>query len=35
MLKKMGRLLEDFIQQGRMKLPGTTYRPCYEIDSPS
>ncbi|WP_303049209.1 MULTISPECIES: nucleotide 5'-monophosphate nucleosidase PpnN [Alteromonadaceae] len=25
------RLLEQFIAQGRMKLPGKTYEPCYEI----
>lgn len=26
-------LLQDFVTQGRMKLPGSTYTPCYEINS--
>ena len=24
-------LLEQFVQQGRMKLPGSTYVPCYQV----
>lgn len=31
LMEKVDRLLESFILQGRMKLPGTTYTPCYEI----
>ncbi|WKE64546.1 nucleotide 5'-monophosphate nucleosidase PpnN [Gallaecimonas kandeliae] len=27
----MDRLLKDFVAQGRMKLPGSTYRPCFEL----
>lgn len=30
-MKKMDNLLQDFISQHRMKLPGTHYVPCYEI----
>ena len=31
LMKKMDRLLQDFVEQGRMKLPGSKYEPCYEI----
>lgn len=31
LMEKVDLLLESFILQGRMKLPGTTYTPCYEI----
>ncbi|MCW8994667.1 MAG: nucleotide 5'-monophosphate nucleosidase PpnN [Psychromonas sp.] len=31
LMKKVDRLLESFIEQGRMKLPGSTYIPCYKI----
>ena len=27
----MDKLLKSFLSQGRMKLPGTEYIPCYEI----
>ncbi|EKE74045.1 nucleotide 5'-monophosphate nucleosidase PpnN [Gallaecimonas xiamenensis] len=27
----MDRLLKDFVAQGRMKLPGAAYHPCYKI----
>lgn len=27
----MDKLLKDFVFQGRMKLPGSTYHPCYKI----
>ena len=31
-MEKVDKLLEDFIQQHRMKLPtGKAYEPCYEI----
>ncbi|CAK9884354.1 MAG: Pyrimidine/purine nucleotide 5'-monophosphate nucleosidase [Candidatus Erwinia impunctatus] len=30
-MQKMDKLLQDFIVQQRMKLPGTAYTPCYEI----
>ena len=29
----LDRLLASFIEQRRMKLPGTTYKPCYKIVS--
>ncbi|MFM2482478.1 nucleotide 5'-monophosphate nucleosidase PpnN [Celerinatantimonas sp. YJH-8] len=29
--KKLDQLLQDFIQQHRMKLPGHHYEPCYQI----
>ena len=28
---RMDRLLASFVEQGRMKLPGTRYQPCYRI----
>lgn len=33
LMKKVDRLLQSFVKQGRMKLPGTVYTPCYEIIS--
>lgn len=34
LMKKMDKLLSDFVQQHRMKLPGgTAYEPCYRITS--
>ena len=32
LMKKMDKLLRDFVEQDRMKLPGgTAYEPCYQI----
>lgn len=31
MMKQMDELLKGFVQQQRMKLPGSDYIPCYEI----
>ena len=31
LMQKVDVLLESFVKQGRMKLPGTVYTPCYEI----
>lgn len=31
LMKKMDRLLSDFVEQQRMKLPGSEYIPCYKI----
>jgi hypothetical protein len=31
-MQKMDALLQSFIQQGRMKLPGSVYSPCYRIN---
>ncbi|MGL4905784.1 MAG: pyrimidine/purine nucleotide monophosphate nucleosidase domain-containing protein, partial [Plesiomonas sp.] len=32
LMRRMDKLLESFVQQHRMKLPGSTaYAPCYEI----
>lgn len=31
LMKLMDQMLQDFIAQGRMKLPGNKYVPCYEI----
>jgi predicted Rossmann-fold nucleotide-binding protein len=31
LMAKMDRLLGDFVEQQRMKLPGSTYTPCYKI----
>lgn len=31
MMKQMDELLKGFVQQQRMKLPGSDYVPCYEI----
>ncbi|MFV0447771.1 MAG: nucleotide 5'-monophosphate nucleosidase PpnN [Vibrio sp.] len=34
LMKKMDKLLKDFVEQHRMKLPGgTAYVPCYRIES--
>ncbi len=34
LMKKMDKLLKDFVEQDRMKLPGgTAYVPCYRIES--
>lgn len=30
-MQLMDQLLRDFVAQGRMKLPGAEYVPCYEI----
>jgi predicted Rossmann-fold nucleotide-binding protein len=30
-MKALDRLLASFVEQKRMKLPGTTYRPCYRV----
>ena len=30
-IAKLDQMLESFVAQGRMKLPGTKYEPCYEI----
>ncbi|ART79644.1 nucleotide 5'-monophosphate nucleosidase PpnN [Oceanisphaera avium] len=32
MMHMMDKLLQQFVEQGRMKLPGTTYVPCYRIN---
>ncbi|QKO12700.1 LOG family protein YgdH [Dickeya solani] len=32
-MKSMDKLLQDFVSQQRMKLPGSAYVPCYEIGS--
>lgn len=31
LMAKVDHLLESFIEQGRMKLPGSTYIPCYKV----
>lgn len=31
LMRRMDSLLAAFIEQGRMKLPGTQYQPCYRI----
>lgn len=31
LMKKMDKLLLAFVEQGRMKLPGSKYLPCYQI----
>ena len=30
-MEQMDRLLSSFVEQGRMKLPGSRYQPCYRI----
>lgn len=30
-MEQMDRLLSSFVEQGRMKLPGSHYQPCYRI----
>jgi len=31
LMKNMDKLLKAFVGQGRMKLPGSKYVPCYKI----
>lgn len=31
LMERMDKLLQDFVKQQRMKLPGSQYEPCYEI----
>lgn len=31
LMQRVDKLLQSFIDQGRMKLPGTVYTPCYKI----
>jgi hypothetical protein len=31
MMRRMDELLQGFVAQHRMKLPGSAYIPCYEI----
>ncbi|MCG7585143.1 pyrimidine/purine nucleotide monophosphate nucleosidase domain-containing protein, partial [Photobacterium sp. OFAV2-7] len=31
LMKRMDKLLKNFVEQQRMKLPGSRYVPCYEI----
>ncbi|MEM0911742.1 MAG: nucleotide 5'-monophosphate nucleosidase PpnN [Pseudomonadota bacterium] len=31
LMHHMDTLLQSFVEQGRMKLPGTSYKPCYKI----
>ena len=31
LMTRMDRLLQAFVEQGRMKLPGSVYEPCYKI----
>jgi len=33
LMKKLDHLLKQFVDQGRMKLPGSVYEPCYEISN--
>ncbi len=33
LMERMDKLLEQFVDQGRMKLPGTAYSPCYRIQT--
>jgi hypothetical protein len=30
-MERMDRMLESFVAQHRMKLPGTKYKPCYRL----
>ncbi|WP_369600022.1 nucleotide 5'-monophosphate nucleosidase PpnN [Hahella sp. SMD15-11] len=30
-IRPLGALLESFVKQGRMKLPGSTYTPCFRV----
>ncbi|WP_406666606.1 nucleotide 5'-monophosphate nucleosidase PpnN [Gallaecimonas sp. GXIMD1310] len=32
LMASMDTLLKDFVAHGRMKLPGTTYEPCYTLE---
>lgn len=31
LMKRLDELLRAFVEQGRMKLPGSTYHPCYKV----
>lgn len=31
LMRHMDELLKSFVEQGRMKLPGSTYQPCYKL----
>jgi hypothetical protein len=31
LMNKIDKLLASFVEQGRMKLPGSDYIPCYEV----
>jgi hypothetical protein len=31
LMEKMDILLASFVEQGRMKLPGSKYSPCYRV----
>jgi hypothetical protein len=31
LMQKMDKLLQGFVEQQRMKLPGSAYTPCYKI----
>ncbi|MFC3033791.1 nucleotide 5'-monophosphate nucleosidase PpnN [Pseudoalteromonas fenneropenaei] len=33
LMQEMDKLLQAFVAQGRMKLPGSTYIPCYKINA--
>jgi predicted Rossmann-fold nucleotide-binding protein len=33
LMTKMDKLLQAFVEQGRMKLPGSKYTPCYTINT--
>jgi hypothetical protein len=33
LMLKMDTLLSAFVAQGRMKLPGSVYTPCYKIET--
>lgn len=33
LMKEMDKLLQAFVEQGRMKLPGSKYTPCYKINA--
>lgn len=33
LMQRIDKLLQSFIEQGRMKLPGTVYTPCYKINT--
>jgi hypothetical protein len=32
LMEKMDTLLQAFVEQGRMKLPGSKYTPCYVVN---
>lgn len=32
LMKLVDDLLNDFVEQGRMKLPGSAYQPCYRVE---